>query len=838
MKGTRVFSLVMAMSISAIFSMRTLAQELSPVGSKRSLATFFENGVSGKVTDIRAENTRSDSADIVDYHIRLTITDFENKIIGGNCSITFQPKMADFTSIDLDLLGFTVDSITQSNQLLTFTYTDNLLLRVHLLSPLNPGDSSVITVYYHGVPAMDATGWGGFYFTGDYAYNLGVGFGADPHVFGRAWFPCFDNFVERSTFHFSITTDDTKMALCNGALTESVNNGNGTITWNWEMMETIPSYLACVAVGNYKPAYLQYEGIADTIEVMLGAIAADTTKMKNSFVHIMDALSVFENSFGPYRWNKVGYSLVPFSSGAMEHATNIAYPVFMANGNLDWEDFYVHELSHHWFGDLVTCRTQEDMWLNEGWAAYCERLFIEHVYGKTEYDLSIANNHAQVVHFAHTPIGDGQYLPVSGISHDYTYGTTVYEKGADMVHTLRGYLGDSLFFHCVTNYLSAYAFADASSEDLRDFLSGCSGIDLSDFFNDWIFNPGFPQFSIDSIQVSPWQSQFAVNVFIKQKLDHAPHYYKQVPLEITFKDKYWNTAVEDIVMNGQCGIYSTILPISPVYAGLDLSEKISDAITAGMKTIKQTGVYDFGNGGITLTVSALPDSAFIRVEHNYVAPDAFKIPVQGLHISDYHYWKMDGLIPTGFDATATIQYNGSTSSSGGYLDNTLITNTEDSLVVLFRSSARYDWKILTDVTQNFSGSHSDKRGFFIVNHAEEGEYALGIYDYDKVDSMAAPPAEPCLLLSTPPTPPATGEEQLLVYPVPADGTLTVYTQSADENDFLEIYNLYGHVVYREQLFSKKNNRVIDVSGWPAGPYIVCRTDFKQHRLATVKIVIN
>ncbi|MEO6166167.1 MAG: M1 family aminopeptidase [Chitinophagales bacterium] len=806
------------------------------IQNKRSLISTLERISSYKESGIRADNSRSDYIDILDYHIDLSITDFVSKIIKGNCTITFRSKIDNTSFLDLDLLDLTVDSVTQNSEPLTFSYSNNLLLRVNLSQELNTGDSSDITVYYHGVPEIDATGWGGFYFSGEYAYNLGVGFGADPHAYGRVWFPCFDNFIERSTYHFSITTASTKMALCNGELTGSADNGNGTKTWDWVLMETIPTYLACVAIGNYSPAYFEYNGIAGSIPVQLGAIGSDTVKMKNSFAHLIDALSIFENSFGPYRWNKVGYSLVPFSSGAMEHATNIAYPVFMADGTLNWESFYVHELSHHWFGDLVTCRTAEDMWLNEGWAAYCERLFEEFVYGKATYDLSIADNHAEVIHYAHTSAGDGQYLAVSGVSHDYTYGTTVYDKGADMVHTLRGYMGDSLFFHCMTNYLDEYAFSDASSEDLRDFLTDCSGINLYDFFNDWIFNPGFPQFSIDSMQVSPNGSQFAVNVFIRQKLDHAPHFYQQVPLEITFKDQNWNISVQSIVMNGQCGIYSTLLSFQPDYAGLDLAEKISDAITSGMKTVKATGLHTFSNGGITLNVSALTDSAFIRIEHNYAPPDPFKVLVAGLHISDYHYWKIDGIIPSGLDASAVIHYDGSTFSSGGFLDNNLITNVEDSLVVLHRLSTKYDWNVLTDVVQNFTGSHTDKRGYFTVNHAEKGEYAFGIYDYDKVDSISTFPNGPCQVLAIPPIIGLTGAG-LHIFPNPADESVTISIATTESDNLLEIYNLYGSTVLREKLNEGGFDRVISVKDWPAGPYLVCVANTRNHSLTTQVMII-
>ncbi|MBK6483003.1 MAG: T9SS type A sorting domain-containing protein [Chitinophagaceae bacterium] len=813
------------------------AQDSLLYHDKRSIISLFENGTVSGTDEIRAENSRSDTIDILDYHISLSITDFIGKTINGNCRVSFRSKIENCNFIDLDLLAMTIDSVKQDDQLLTFNYSNNLLLRINFLQPLNTDDSTAITVYYHGVPQVDITGWGGFYFTGDYAYNLGVGFGADPHTYGRVWFPCFDNFIERSTYEFSITTAGTKMALCNGELVSSTDNGDDTKTWNWKMTQTIPTYLACVAVGNYTPAYQEYAGIESVIPIQLGAIATDTVKMKNSFIHLPDALATFENAFGPYRWSKVGYSLVPFSSGAMEHATNIAYPVFMANGTLTWEAFLVHELSHHWFGDLVTCRTQEDMWLNEGWASYCERLFLEVVYGKEAYDVSIADNHAKVVHYAHTTAGDGEYLPVSGISHEHTYGTTVYDKGADMVHTLRGYMGDSLFFHCVTNFLDAFAFKDASSEDLRDFLTGCSGTDLYPFFNDWIFNRGFPHFSVDSFQVTPVGNMFNVNVFVKQRLNHAPHYYEQVPLEITFMDKLWNSHTEKVKMNGQCGFFSTQLPFNPDYAGIDLAEKISDATTSGMKTMYASGLYDFDNGAVTMNVSELPDSAFIRAEHNYAPPDPFKVLQQGLHISDYHYWKIDGIIPAGFEASAVLRYDGSNFSTGGFLDNTLITNVEDSLVVLYRISPVNDWEILTDVTQNFTGSHTDKRGYFSINHVEKGEYAFGIFDYDKPINIDTIPDEPCQFLTVPFLN-AAAEAEISIYPNPAGESITVAFNKGTSFQLLEIYDLYGRKIYFEKLDIGSSTFLISAKHWPAGPYLVCLADSNGHSLISRLIIIN
>lgn len=109
-------------------------------------------------------------------------------------------------------------------------------------------DTDSVSVYYHGVPQTDATGWGGFYFTPTYAYNL-VSWSLVPiHMYtGRVWFPCFDNFIERSTYDFTITTAAGKKAACNGVLTAHSVNANLTENWTWKLDQTIPTYLACVA---------------------------------------------------------------------------------------------------------------------------------------------------------------------------------------------------------------------------------------------------------------------------------------------------------------------------------------------------------------------------------------------------------------------------------------------------------------------------------------------------------------------------------------------------------------------------------------------------------------
>src|SRR5690606_32497625 len=152
-------------------------------------------------------------------------------------------------------------------------------------------------------------------------------------------------------------------------INESIISGD-TIMRTWQMDEEIPSYLAAVAVGPYSEVNWIYQGIQSQIPVQMAVRAVDSTNLKNSFIHLNDAMDAYESAYGPYLFNKVGYSVVPFSSGAMEHASLVAYPSNAVNGNTGSELLMAHELSHHWWGNLVTCDDQEDMWLNEGWASF------------------------------------------------------------------------------------------------------------------------------------------------------------------------------------------------------------------------------------------------------------------------------------------------------------------------------------------------------------------------------------------------------------------------------------------------------------------------------------
>lgn len=776
-------------------------------------------------------DTRSDSIDITHTDLRIDVSHFAQRVLYGHSTISYQARVNGVSYIRLDLLGLTVDSVKRAGSSLAFTHNDTVISIV-LPGALAQGQIDSVAIFYHGTPIQPPGDFGGFYWDNTYAFNIGVSFLAEPHNFGKVWFPCFDNFVERSTYHFAITTDSTRSAYCNGIADSNVVNADHTHTWYWSMHDDIPSYLASMSVADYAVVHDSYAAMNGNLPIWLVARPGDTTAMKNSFLNLKNALSVFESRFGPYEWNRVGYCLVPFTAGAMEHATNISYMRAIVTGNLQYENYMAHELSHHWFGDLATCDNEGDMWLNEGWARYCESIFYEGVYGRERYKQEIRTNHDDVIHLAH--VEDSAYWAPSPMPGKLTYSNySVYEKGADRTHTLRGYMGDSLFFGCVKSYLQQYKNAGVNSYTMRDYLRTCSGLsNIDDFFADWIFDGGFPDFSIEEQRITPNGIGYDVGITVRQRGDHTSHLFNNVPLEVAYFDSAGHKVVHTATVSGACTQYFATLPFAPAYIALDFDEKLSDAVTD--QWVKMAGLshqYSLTVARMTIDLLQSTDSSLVRVEHHWVAPDASRNNIPGLHLSDYRYWNVDGILSDDFSASATITYNGSTTTAG-YLDNTFITNREDSLVVMYRPDAQSLWQIEPDVTFT-TGSLTDKVGSVRINNLQKGQYALAIYDVGRVDSAVV--GAGCYPLAVAELAPG---KDFKAYPNPVHtGALIIETNSSGNYVECTMTNMMGQKVVDQKIAAGTEKFEVNTTGL-AGTYIVSLIDKSGNRISKTIQKIN
>jgi aminopeptidase N len=248
----------------------------------------------------KAALERSDTFDVLEYRIHLTVKDFQLSQLVGYTEVDFKPKMDGLNYLNLDLERLVVDSVLYRGNPLPFTHVGPLLT-LQFPDVLTTQDTHSVVVYYKGVPMTSASGFGGFYFENGYAYNLGIGIRDKPHNYGRAWFPCFDNFVERSTYEYHITHASNHMAYCVGTYLGTEDLGNGLMRTSYRMEQPIPTYLSSVAVSDYSHIEFNHPGENGIIPVRLIARPADLNAFENSFQQIGKQSMPLRNGMVPIR---------------------------------------------------------------------------------------------------------------------------------------------------------------------------------------------------------------------------------------------------------------------------------------------------------------------------------------------------------------------------------------------------------------------------------------------------------------------------------------------------------------------------------------------------------
>ena len=662
--------------------------------------------------------------DLLHQRIELDLT--RGNIIQGACTITATPRITT-PELPLHLLALTVDSVTHATGTLPFTHTGELLTITP--PPTPPGDTLTFTVHYHGDPVTDPSGFGGFYTTSPYTYNLGVAFESVPHSYGRAWFPCVDNFTERNSYEFLVKTHAGRTAWCNGELLATIPLGGDTTVYHWLHQETIPAYLASVAASTYTAARDTFASISgDQIPVALIARPQDTTALKNSFLNLPIAFAAFEQRFGPYRWNKVGYVLT--NQGAMEHSTSIHYPASIADGTLAFEAIMAHELAHQWFGDLVTCERAEEMYINEGGAEYLSFLFLEAVYGRARYMNEVRRNHRAMVQRAH--LLDEGWWPLSEVPQEWTYGEHSYNKGADMWHGLRGVMGDSAFFNGLTSFLDSFAFRPVNTALLEAHLSTFSGMDLQPFFDAQVRQGGWAAFELDSMAVQQSGESYDLTLHIEQKQRGPAQPHTAVPMPITLYDSdgsSW-TAPQPVLLGPGTTSATITVPFVPSRVVLNDDERLTQAVTVDVDTLTTTGNTFYTNADLRITVNSLPSPLPVRVEEYWVAADTeVDLPYACL-VSPDRWWRIHATLPEGAALSGRILYDGRTqltSVTDPLLMQDIGANTfrEDSLVLLYRPDASWPWTEQPDHTVNVVSNPTDRQGRIDFNGLLPGDYTLG-----------------------------------------------------------------------------------------------------------------
>lgn len=660
---------------------------------------------------------RSDTIDILNYDIQLEITDFTSKVIKGFTEITFTPKMADVEHIELNLLNFTVDSVWFDGSSIPFV-NDGLFVSLDFPQAMQPSETAKLRIFYRGTPTVAASGFGGLAFANGIAYNLGIGLGSNLYNYGRGWYPCFDNFVERATYDFTIISELPRKGHCTGNFVEEVDLGNNKLARSFRMDKQLPSYLAGVAVGEFAEVTDVHIGANNDVPTQLLAAPSNITAMENSFVDLGGVIDALEYWFGPYGFDKVGF--VTTSVGAMEHASLIAYPTGVATEGNTFRNrrLMAHELAHHWWGNVAGIPSAADMWFKEGNAEYSAHLITEYLFGREAFLDQVIDNHMDVMRNAH--IEDQGYWPLSGIPYEHTYGTHTYYKGACMMHNLRGYMGDEKYRSAMTAVQANLGFQSITADDFRDYLSNHSGIDLTSFFQDWLKSPGWAGYALDGYEITENGGNFTVAGRLFQGLRGAQAFHTNAPIHLTFYSENDDRINEIVYASDEYTDFSIELPWSPKIVLVNEDHTLNLAQVQVIAEVDEAGNTGLNATDFIITVNEPAGENKFIIDHYWFGAPSESMSAD-YRLSSNHFWRVEGDFAADYDFTAMLEYRGNSSSS---FDVDLVSETEDSLILAWRPNGSEPWMEYPFYTKNIVVNNSDGFGFINLSYVLKGDYAF------------------------------------------------------------------------------------------------------------------
>jgi aminopeptidase N len=328
----------------------------------------------------------------------------------------------------------------------------------------------------------------------------------------RYWFPCLDTPNQKQSTELFVTAADGYEVLSNGKLAGKKSNGDGTTIWHWDEPQPHASYLVTLVVGKFDVVRDDWRGKEVSYYVPVG----HKDDIARTFGRTREMIDFFSRRFGiDYPWEKYAQVVVEqFTAGGMENtsATTLTESGLLDERSLldgDSDGLISHELGHQWWGDLVTCKDWAHIWLNEGFASYCEVLWDEHRHGADEAAYNLwQKRHGAVAGGKSRPIVDRRYP-----NPDSMFDGRAYPKGAWVLHMLRKQLGDDVFFKGLRVYGTENGHRSVETGDFRKVMERVSGRDLERFFYDWTERPGHPVLNISSTYL-PDSKQ--VKVVVKQ----------------------------------------------------------------------------------------------------------------------------------------------------------------------------------------------------------------------------------------------------------------------------------------------------------------------------------
>lgn len=542
MRNINLFALlILALSL---FSCKTKQQATTEV---RQLP---EINVSPENMDYRASVTKLH--DLI--HMKLDVRfDWSNKYLLGTSTLTLKAHALPQNNIWLDARGMQINQVkllTQKDSLpLKYDYANDSL---HIFLDRAYTKDEPLTLYIDYIAKPDElkdiggsnaiSSDKGLYFINpdgkDKNKPMQIWTQGETQA-NSVWFPTIDVPNQKITQEIKITVENKYKTVSNGTMTSSVVNADGTRSDTWKHNLPHAPYLCMMAIGEFAIVKDTWKGK----EVNYYVEPAYEKVARKIFGNTPEMMTFFSNKIGvEYPWDKYSQIVVrDYVSGAMENTSATIHGEFLQRDERellddDNEEFISHELFHQWFGDYVTCESWSNITLNEGFATYGEYLWNEYKYGKEEadiyrqYDL---NSYLRESKTKNVNLIRFQYDAPQDMFDRHSY-----EKGGLVIHMLRKYLGDDIFFAAIKHYLTTNQFKNVEVHQLRLAFEEISGQDLNWFFNQWYLAKGHPVLNINYSYDAALKMQ-KVTIRQEQNLEEFPLY--QLPMEV---DIYSNNTIQ------------------------------------------------------------------------------------------------------------------------------------------------------------------------------------------------------------------------------------------------------------------------------------------------------
>jgi aminopeptidase N len=488
--------------------MRTMALllVLAAMGLAQSDAWFDEPWFGGKPgantfsSRSAGENLPAESLHSYNVrHYRLDINlPMTNKSYVAHEALSIRSDVPAVLLCTLHFVNLVCDSIKRLGTPLTFTAPSGLLV-VELNNPLPIGDSTVLDIFYRRESTAAERG---YFFARPPNVTHAYGMTCTPPEDARYWMPCYDEPMDKAErgVELNLTVPDSFQVCANGRL-DSITPGSGTKTWWWSHPYPIATYLIVFSASRFA-TWQQNIPLqsGDTVPSIYFMWPEDSAVSQSTFSRIPDMMTYFSDSvrFGDYPFEK--YGMVPgyygFPWGGMENQTmTMIHTQWLRNGD---PMGMAHELSHMWWGDMVTCVDFANVWLNEGFGTWAECLYNGHLNGRSSFNNYIAAKGR--TYFSQHRSRD---FPIYNPPPAEIYNTgIIYNKGSWVLRMLQFVEGDTawenpgVFFQALRAYGDSFRYGTASTADFQRINEQFSGQDLDWFFNEWVYDRGFPKYTI------------------------------------------------------------------------------------------------------------------------------------------------------------------------------------------------------------------------------------------------------------------------------------------------------------------------------------------------------